>query len=87
MGGFMAGDALAVQRYADTFYPLIKGNAAAGLFVGKDQEVYYYLAVRNFFTKDYAFIGSWECGNGWWFVTHYLAQGTKCSLKTLHAYH
>jgi hypothetical protein len=87
MGGFMGGDALAVRRYADTFYPLIKSNAAEGNFIGKDQEVYYYLAIRNFFTKEYAFVGGSECGDHWWFVTHFLAQSTKCSLKMLEAYH
>ena len=72
IGGFFAGEASAVQRFAREFYEILQSAAAAGAFVGKDQDIMNYIAARDYGDKQSIFVGGGGCGDVWFFITHYL---------------
>ena len=86
MGGFFAGNAAAVARFAEAFYFEVIAGAAAGVFVGKEQNIMNFIAAREYHAQSVAFIGGEECGNPWWYVTHFLTNTTHCSLKRLDSF-
>ena len=92
MGGWFAGDAAAVHSFAASFYALLASSVADGAFVGKDQELYNFMAVRDFRENASAFIYGRECAKGphdqWFHVTHFLAgaNATRCKLAKLDTY-
>ena len=64
-GGFFMGDSKAIADFSRDYYDLLYDAVEDGAFVGKDQELMNFIAIRDYFipSKRAIYIGSRNCGD------------------------